>query len=604
MSYVAGVEPPTGPLHVVVLVKQVPRFEAMELGPDGRLRREGLDLELNPYCRRAVSKGVELARLTGGTCTVITLGPPAAGDSLREAIAWGATGGVLVTDPAFAGSDTLATSRALAAALRTLPPADVVLTGRNSVDADTAQVPPQLAELLGLPFLAGVRELDLGGGAIPTLFARCEHDDGWMTAEVALPVLISCAERLCEPAKVDPAGRAAVSADRIRVLSAADLGAGPWGQEGSPTHLGRVRTLALERLRLRLEGGVDEQVRRAVELLEERGAIDARAVGPGAQLPDGSPPSGPVVAVVVEPDRTRSTRELLGAAAHLAAQIGGSVTALAVVPEDAAEVGAWGADHVVHLHGAALEEDVARVLTEWMLRSAPWAVLVPSTMWGREVAARAAARTASGLIGDAVDVDVADGRLVGWKPAFGGGLVAAITCSSAVQMVTVRPGTMALAVPRTWTASTETMAATVASRVRVLERTRDDDLTALATAHAVVAVGTGVPPEAYPALRPLLDALGAEMAGTRKVTDRGWLPRSRQVGITGRAIAPTLVVEVGASGRFNHAIGLRAAGFVLAINNDASAPIFDLADAGIVGDWAVVVPRLAQALLARRAAAV
>src|SRR5262245_14088564 len=104
-------------MRIAVLVKQVPKFEAMEMGADGRLVRDGLELEMNPYCRRAVAKGVELAAATDGTCTVFTLGPPAAEDSLREAIAWGADRGVLVTDPAFAGSDTLATARALATAL-------------------------------------------------------------------------------------------------------------------------------------------------------------------------------------------------------------------------------------------------------------------------------------------------------------------------------------------------------------------------------------------------------------------------------------------------------------------------------------------------------
>ncbi|HEX4822071.1 MAG TPA: hypothetical protein VFV00_17835, partial [Acidimicrobiales bacterium] len=96
-------------MRIAILVKQVPKFEAMELGPGGRLVRDGLELELNPYCRRAVSKGAELAANTGGTSTVFTLGPPSAEDSLREAIAWGVDDGVLVTDPAFAGSDTLAT---------------------------------------------------------------------------------------------------------------------------------------------------------------------------------------------------------------------------------------------------------------------------------------------------------------------------------------------------------------------------------------------------------------------------------------------------------------------------------------------------------------
>ena len=139
-------------MRIAVLVKQIPKFEEMELGPDGRLRRDGIEPEMNPYCRRAVSKGVELAgEHPGSRVTVFTLGPPAADDTLREAIAWGLArdveiDGVLITDPAFAGSDTLATARALAAALRREGPFDLVLAGRNSVDADTGQVP---AEVVG-----------------------------------------------------------------------------------------------------------------------------------------------------------------------------------------------------------------------------------------------------------------------------------------------------------------------------------------------------------------------------------------------------------------------------------------------------------------------
>src|SRR5438128_8205155 len=113
-------------MRIAVLVKQVPKFEAMELGPDGRLVRDGLQLELNPYCRRAVTKGAELAAATGGSVSFFTLGPPAAEDALREAIAWGGGDGVLVTDPAFAGSDTLATARALAAAMAREGPFELV----------------------------------------------------------------------------------------------------------------------------------------------------------------------------------------------------------------------------------------------------------------------------------------------------------------------------------------------------------------------------------------------------------------------------------------------------------------------------------------------
>src|SRR5512138_1241648 len=116
--------------RIAVLIKQIPKFDEMALGPDGRLVRTGVDLEMNPYCRRAVTKGVELASTLGGTCSVFTLGPPAAEDVLREAITWGADDGVLISDAAFAGSDTLATALALAAALERTGPWDLVLVGR------------------------------------------------------------------------------------------------------------------------------------------------------------------------------------------------------------------------------------------------------------------------------------------------------------------------------------------------------------------------------------------------------------------------------------------------------------------------------------------
>src|SRR6478736_5217703 len=151
-------------LRIAALVKQIPAFEAMTLGADGRLVRDGLELEMSAYCRRAVAQAVACAAEHGGTVTVITLGPPSAEDTLREAIAWATDRmvectGVHVTDPAFAGSDTLATARALASVVDHLGGFDLVLAGRNSVDADTGQVGPELAELLGLPFVTGARHL-------------------------------------------------------------------------------------------------------------------------------------------------------------------------------------------------------------------------------------------------------------------------------------------------------------------------------------------------------------------------------------------------------------------------------------------------------------
>jgi electron transfer flavoprotein alpha subunit len=566
---------PQGTLRVAVLVKQVPKFEAMELGPGGRLVREGLELELNPYCRRAVSKGAELAAATGGTSTVFTLGPPSAEDVLREAIAWGADDGVLISDIAFAGSDTLATARALAAALEREGPFDLVLVGRNSVDADTGQVGPAVAELLDLPFVTAVRQLDLGEGQLRVV---CEEDDGQSERIVQLPAIVSTAERLCEPAKVDPEGRAAVSADRIRVVTAADLGVGPWGEDGSGTYVGEVRVLEIERAHHVLSGVVEEQVAEAVRLLVERDALSTPVLRSEVEATPVRSTGGPAVAVAVEPGREQVTAELVEAAATLAGEIGGHVVALSA-------------------DGAPVEEDVARAVAEWATAARPWAILLPSTTWGREVGGRVAARLEAGLTGDAVALEVSrsattgEARLLAWKPAFGGRLVAAIYCSSATQMATVRPGVLSVpvAVPDV---ERTILAVKPRGRVEVLSTTRDDDIEELATAQRVVCVGVGVKPDDYAEIEPLLAVLDAQLAATRKVTDNAWLPRARQVGITGHSIAPQLYIGIGLSGKFNHSVGIRAAGTVLAVNNDPNALIFDHADIGIVADWHDAVPLL------------
>jgi electron transfer flavoprotein alpha subunit len=302
-----------------------------------------------------------------------------------------------------------------------------------------------------------------------------------------------------------------------------------------------------------------------------------------------------VVAVVAEPDRAHATRELLGAAARLAAEIGGRVVALGVEDPKPAVLGAWGADDVVHLDVANVEQDVAAAVVHWAQSFAPWAILAGSTAWGREVASRVAARLDAGLIGDAVDLEVADGRLLAWKPAFGGQLVAAIGATSQVQMATVRAGVISAGAPRAVAVEPAVRRMAIRptrGRVRVLARTRDDDIDALAEADVVIGIGRGVGPDEYDALEPLRGLLGAEFGATRKVTDAGLLPRSRQIGITGRSIAPRLFVSIGTSGKFNHTVGVRAAGTLLAINCDAAAPIFQVADVGIVADWRHALPLL------------
>ena len=599
---------PDRPLRVAVLAKQIPVFEDMVLGPDGRMVRDGIDMHMNDYCRRAVAKGTEVARASGGTVTVLTLGPPSAENVCREALLFGVDAGVHICDPEFAGSDTWATAKALAAALERFGPFDLVMMGRNSVDSDTGQVPPQLAELLGLPFATGVRHFSLHGDRLEL---RLEHDDEWVDVAVQLPAVVSCAERLCDPCKIkDPEAWATVDGSHIQTVSAADLGPGPWGQEASPTTVGPVQMIDVERSRQMMTGTLDEQIEQAVAILAENGALASGSSAEPPLVPGRvmAGDDGPAIAVLVEPGRGRVNRELLGAAAELATEIGGWVAALGPgLDEPEEDLGSWGADEQIAVgetgSGPALvEEDLAGAMTGWAAETQPWAVLAPGTAWGREVASRMAAALGAGLTGDAVGLKVDDaGKLIALKPAFGGWLVAEILCASPIQMATVRPGVLPFPRPNPDRPSAlrSSLDSFGQSRLEIIRRYRDDDSDELANASVVIGVGQGVAPADYPELEKHQAAIGAALCATRKVTDYGWMPRARQVGITGHSISPRLYFAIGMSGKFNHTVGVRNAGTVVGINPDPDAPLWEIVDIGFIGDWAEVfdalIPRLTEA---------
>ena len=210
--------------------------------------------------------------------------------------------------------------------------------------------------------------------------------------------------------------------------------------------------------------------------------------------------------------------------------------------------------------GDPIPEDVATAIAEWSEQNPLWAIVGPSTAFGREVLGRLAASLGAGLVGDAIALDIVDGELVAAKPAFSGAMVADITCTSQVRMVSVRPGVLPLLPQEAHAPDVASWTITPRSRVRLVSRHRDDDVEILARADVVIGLGAGVQPGEYEELATLAALLGAELAATRKVTDNGWAPRSRQVGITGRSISPRLYVALGLSGKFNHMVGVRARG--------------------------------------------
>jgi electron transfer flavoprotein alpha subunit len=160
----------------------------------------------------------------------------------------------------------------------------------------------------------------------------------------------------------------------------------------------------------------------------------------------------------------------------------------------------------------------------------------------------------------------------------------------------MRSGVVPQSMTRRHVAEISTIVGQPRGRLRVHTRQREDSMESLSQADVVIGVGQGVSPEELHELEELRNILGAQIGCTRKVTDSGWMPHARQIGVTGRAIAPSLYVAIGTSGKFNRMVGVRSAGTVLAINPDRDAPVWQHADVGVVAPFQECVPLLVKEL--------
>ena len=599
-------------MRFAVCVKYVPLLSQLRFDPaTRRLVRDGVRGETSSFDVRALLGALRLRAAHGGEVVALTMGPPAAREALVYCLALGADRGVHLCDPALAGSDTLATSRALAALLRRESP-DLVLLGRASVDAETGQVGPEVAELLDLPQATAVRglTLDLAAG---TFEAERETDEGCEEVRGPLPALVTAAEELHEERFPGKAERQAAAEKPIATLTLADVGlaATDVGADGSPTWVADIEEVPTTRRGELLEGPDPASLATRLHArLLELGALGEHPEGP-PPLPPSAAGDAPPIWVVAEmgPAGPRAiTAELLTKAAQLATPLGARVEAVVIGAGEAYApgLGAAGADRVLVVDAAGLDpyttEAHAMVLADVIRRRAPRLVLLGSTVRGRDLAPRVAARLGLGLTGDAIDLDVdAEGRVRQLKPAFGGAIVAPILSRTRPEMATVRPGMLRAARPDpARQAVVERLpVGDVTSRVRVVARRAlgGDAAEALETATLVLGVGKGIGgPTALPAIEQLAARLGAAIAATREVTDAGWLPRQHQVGLTGRAIAPRLYVALAVSGAMEHLVGLRRAGTIVAINKSPKAPILRAADIGIVADVNDLLAHLEAAL--------
>ncbi len=230
-------------MNIVVCAKQVPNSTQVKTNPQtGTIIREGVESVLNPDDANALEAALALKEASpGSTVTVVTMGPPQADDMLRECLAMGADDAVLLCDRRFAGSDTWATSNALAAGIRKLGQVDVVLAGRQATDGDTAQVGPQLAERLDVPQVTYVMACEPKDGK---LLVKRQLEDGYELIEIGTPCLLTAVKELNEPRYMSVRGVYDAYDKDIRVWGLDDIGLAQdrVGLDASPTHVFRSFT--------------------------------------------------------------------------------------------------------------------------------------------------------------------------------------------------------------------------------------------------------------------------------------------------------------------------------------------------------------------------
>ena len=625
-------------MDCIVLVKQVP--DVSNIPEDawdrdkGTLRRAMLDSILNPLDLHALTFADRLTRGDPDARTVfLSMGPPQAREVLVDCLSRVSGEAILLTDNAFAGADTGATAYSLASAIRRIE-RDIfggsrdyaIVTGMQSVDGDTAQVPPQIAEELGIEHIAYAKGLVTG----PEIRVRRIGPEGIEDVHpLRWPVLITVT------ACTDPLYRSLEQSRRARTSpvqewNAASVGADPTriGLKGSWTQVYRLFSPSEDRPK------TCEFVHDPAELVSKIAARYQQAA-PGAQVDadesyrrDGGEPSyrGEFwVFAEREGDGVRSVSlELLGKARSLADSLGERVGA--VLPCDAAgdrpaQLIAAGADTVYVLEhpllGSFLPIPFKTAIARLVGERRPQVLLFGASPLGRELAPRVAYSCRSGLTADCTRLEIGDfskgsvnlvGILKQTRPALGGNVMATImTKDSPTQMATVRPGVFKVPPPdpaRTGEVirvPVELDAGAVGLEVSPVESFATK--VSIRDAEIIVAGGHGFRSrkdfETY--LQPLAAGLGrllganTKVAASRMAVEDGFTTHDYQVGQTGQTVQPKLYVAIGISGAVQHITGMQGSEIIVAINKDPRARIFNYADFGVVGDIETVVPELIRA---------
>jgi electron transfer flavoprotein alpha subunit len=613
----------------VVCVKHVPdatdiRFDPITLN----LIREGVPAIVNPFCLNALEEAMRLKEKMGARITAVSMGPLQAQEGLREALALGVDRAVMVSDRDMAGADTLATSYTLwrtIAKLAETDPFDLILAGKVAIDGETGQVPPGLAVRFNIPIISNVTEIGNVDLASRTIVAKHRFDDGIETVKAKLPAVLTITEEASKPRQFTLDGMLRAKKAHIELWdkNAIDAKTELLGLKGSPTIVKKVFPPPGRKQGETFDGTKDP--RAAAKWLVQKlvavntlSATQSKDTAPTPQIEEhtanshesGSGKFGEVW-VWVEHSHGKPAKvswELLGEGKRLAKIYGTKLAALVIgsdVSNLTKDAFAYGADKAYVIENESLEDyrtqPYAVALAQAVRAYRPEALLLGGTIRGRDLAGSAATFLQTGLIADctALDVEIETGTFMGTRPDYGGNLMSTIICpKQRPTMASVRPRVMK---------SLSQSDGREGEIVKVDVTLKPQDVNTevlnfvpiekvgirLEDAQVIVSGGRGLgSAKNFYLIEQLANALHAQVGASRAAVRAGWIGPEHQVGQTGFTVRPRLYIAAGISGAIQHIVGIMNVDYIAAINIDPEAPIFKMADFGVIGDLFKVVPAL------------
>ncbi|ODM28101.1 hypothetical protein A7W90_08495 [Clostridium sp. Bc-iso-3] len=630
-------------MDIIVCIKAVPETNDLKINSQSNtVVREGTKSVINPFDVYAVEEGLRIREREGGTVSVVSMGILSSEAILRETIAMGADKAILLNDRCFGGSDTLATAYILSRAIKKINKFDLIICGRQSIDGDTSQVGPELAEKLNIPHITCVSKIEKISR--DSIVCRRLTEDGYEIIDVSLPALITVTKGINEPRTPRIKDKLKAKNVPIRILNAEDIHAdiNYCGLKGSPTKVIKTFTPFYQNKCEIIYGTLEEKAKELVNKLLARDALsEFRDIfeeqdNSGYNIQRFGSPMFPIHIESKGPqiigydsnlkneyrgiwifgeqkNNTLSsiTFELLGTGRRLADKLGVPLCAV-IFGEDIEELAHVlaqnSADKVYMVDHPSLKHYIDELHTDVFVqlirKHKPEIVLIGATTYGRSLAPRIASRLNTGLTADCtdLDIDLEKRLLLQTRPAFGGNLIATIICPEArPQISTVRPNAIkekiASRIP-TGRVIRENVTIPKYLRSKIVETVSNEtEIVNLIQAEIIVSVGRGIGcPENIPVIENLAKILNGAIGATRAVVDLGWIDYSHQIGQTGKTVVPKIYIACGISGAIQHITGMSTSNIIIAINNDPNAPIFKVADYGVIANLMDFIPVLTSEL--------